>query len=173
MGLFRRVMEAVVPAGILDRLREYRHGRLPFPYRVVRPHSLVTNLNLFFLAELVRRLDAATVPGDLVECGVYRGGSAGVLAYHAVRSPLPRKVWLYDAFAGMPPASAEDDTYSRSIEGQYVGSEAQTRRILKRLRVPADRFEIVPGWFDDTLPRRRWGGSRCSTSIATSTTRSS
>lgn len=153
MGSLRWLADSLIPARIMDWLLEYRHGRLPIPYRVVRPHSMVSNVNLFFLAELVRRLDASRSPGDIVECGVYRGGSAGVLAYQAIQSPLPRKVWLYDAFAGMPPASEKDDDYSRSIAGQFIGSEKQTRRILSRLRIPVERFEIVAGWFNDTVPR--------------------
>ena len=153
MTTLRRQADAMIPAGLIEWLRESRHGCLPVPYQTVRPHSLVSSLNLFFLAELLRRLDASGSPGDIVECGVYRGGSAGVLAYHAVRSPLPRKVWLFDAFAGMPTASDKDDGYSRSIAGQFIGSEKQTRRIMSRLGIPTDRFEIVPGWFNDTLHR--------------------
>jgi O-methyltransferase len=153
MSALRRLAEVVMPARIMDWLLELRHGSLPVPYRVVRPHSLVSNLNLLFLAELLRRVDASRTPGDVVECGVYRGGSAGVLAYHAVRSPFPRKVWLYDAFSGMPPTTDKDDDYSRSIVGQFVGSEKQTRRILSRLHIPTDRFQIVRGWFNETLPQ--------------------
>jgi O-methyltransferase len=68
-------------------------------------------------------------------------------------SPANRNLWLYDAFAGMPAASKIDDPYSRSIQGQFVGSEAQTPRILHRLGVAESRYKIIRGWFEDTLPR--------------------
>jgi hypothetical protein len=42
---------------------------------------MLSYLNLFFLQELVRRIDRLGVEGDIVESGVYRGGSAGVLGY--------------------------------------------------------------------------------------------
>lgn len=43
------------------------------------------------------------VPGDYVECGVYRGGNIkGMMAYALDRNDL-RNVWLYDTFAGMTP----------------------------------------------------------------------
>jgi O-methyltransferase len=70
-----------------------------------------------------------------------------------MRSSSNRSLRLYDAFAGMPTASKMDDDYSRSIQGQFVGSEAQTRRILHRLGVTVDRYQIVRGWFEDTLPK--------------------
>lgn len=126
---------------------------LPEPLRTVLPHAMLSTLNLCFLQELARRVDRQGVRGDFVECGVYQGGSAGVLGYQAIRSTFQRRLWLYDSFAGMPVASENDDDYSQSIQGMYIGSEAQTRRILHRLRVPKDRFKIVVGWFEDTLPK--------------------
>jgi O-methyltransferase len=120
---------------------------------VIRPHSLLSNVNLFFLAELIRRLEDKGVEGDFVECGVYNGGSAGLLAWEALHSQVNRKVYLYDSFSGMPQSNeVKDDDYSKSIEGQYVGSEQLVRRIMKRLLIPNDGFEIRKGWFEQTLP---------------------
>jgi O-methyltransferase len=126
---------------------------LPLPFRAVRHSTLLSNLNLFFLQELARRADRLGLSGDFVECGVYKGGSAGVLGFEAMRSSIKRNLWLYDAFSGMPPATGMDDDHSRSIEGQYVGSESNTRRILHRLGVKESRYKIVRGWFEDTLPK--------------------
>lgn len=41
---------------------------------------------------------------------------------------------------------------SHQIATGYVGSEANTRRIMRRLGVPEDRYRIVVGWLEDTLP---------------------
>src|SRR5262245_10218383 len=81
MGVLRSFVKWALPGPVIDWLDECRYTGLPPPFRVVRPYSLVSNLNLFFLAELVRRLDAAAIPGAIIECGVYQGGSAAVLAY--------------------------------------------------------------------------------------------
>lgn len=112
---------------------------------------MLSDINLHFLQELARRADELRVPGDFVECGVYRGGSAGVLGHAVVRSTLKRHLWLYDSFAGMPPASEKDDAHSHGIEGQYVGSEQQARRILRKLRIGEDRYSIVRGRFEETF----------------------
>lgn len=138
---------------LVEFAEKIRYFGLPEPIRTVRRHSLLTYLNLFFLQELARRLEVDGTPGDFVECGVYRGGSAGVLAHAAMGSRFHRKLWLYDAFAGMPLANAEkDDDHSREIEGKFVGSEWQTRRILQRLSIPENRFSVSKGWFEQTLP---------------------
>jgi O-methyltransferase len=149
----KSLLRESLPQPLREFVEDVRYLGLPMPFRAVRPHSLLSNLNLFFLQELALRCDRLCVPGDFVECGVYRGRSAGVLGYAAIRSPFDRRLWLYDAFMGMPVASVHDDDYSRSIQGKYVGSEVQTRRILWRLGIPENRFKIVAGWFEDTLPK--------------------
>jgi O-methyltransferase len=53
----------------------------------------------------------------------------------------------------MPAAGEQDDEYSRALQGKFVGSEAVTRRILRRVGAPPERFEIVTGWFAETLAR--------------------
>jgi O-methyltransferase len=143
----------VMPNPVRELAYDLRYAGLPDPFRIVRPHSMLTHLNLFFLQELARRVDQDGVRGDFVECGVYRGGSAGVLGHAAMRSPFARKLWLYDSFAGMPEATDRDDDHSHAIAGQFIGSEAQTRRILQRVGVPDDRVAIIVGRFEETLPK--------------------
>ena len=49
-------------------------------------------------------IDHLGIPGDIVECGVWRGGNI-ILA----RIMCPDRVcWLYDTFAGMPPPGPYD-----------------------------------------------------------------
>jgi O-methyltransferase len=149
-SLKRKILN-LLPAAMQEAVQAYRYSGLPEPFRTARAHSMLTYINLFFLQELARRLDELKISGDFVECGVYRGGSAGVLGHTAMQSPFQRNLWLYDSFEGMPPASEKDDAYSHGIENQYVGSEGITRRILKNLRVPEDRYTIVRGRFEKTF----------------------
>jgi len=103
------------------------------------------------MEELCRRVGDERIPGDLVECGVYRGGSAGILGLEAMRSD--RRLWLFDAFAGMPDPSERDDRGAQTIATGFVGSEADTHRVLERLGVPPDRYTLVVGWLEETLPK--------------------
>jgi O-methyltransferase len=140
-----------VPEEWIERRRERNLRHFEHPLPIVLPHSLVDPLNLLFIKRVAERLDRAGVAGDFVEAGVYRGGSAGVLAAQAMKSP-DRRLWLFDAFAGMPAAGEHDDERSHAIEGQYVGSEARTRQILSRVGMDPRRTELRVGWFDDTFP---------------------
>jgi O-methyltransferase len=130
-----------------------RAGRLSEPWRSAYRHSQVTALNLHFLHELTERLGRLGVEGDIVECGVYRGGSASVLGWSMMqlRDGSPRRLWLFDSFAGFPKASDRDGAFSHSLEGRYVGSEELTRQLLARAGVPPERYRIVAGRFEDTF----------------------
>ena len=71
------------------------------------------------------------VDGDFFECGVYRGGTARVLA-DLVASALGKKLRLFDTFAGMPETDQKKDTHRKgdfsttSLEAvrQYVDNDA-------------------------------------------------
>jgi O-methyltransferase len=142
----RRIPPRVVERWHDRNLRSHGH-----PLRVVIPHSLVDPMNLAFLQRAAQRMNVTGVRGAFVECGVYRGGSAGVLAHEAMRAP-DRDLWLFDAFAGMPAAGEHDDARSHEIAGEYVGSEAQTLRILERVGMDPARTHLRVGWFEDTFP---------------------
>lgn len=51
----------------------------------------------------VNYLEAAKIPGDFVECGVWRGGSSMMAAMSLNELGLQPTIWLYDTFEGMPP----------------------------------------------------------------------
>lgn len=56
------------------------------------------------------------IPGDFVECGVWRGGSSLLVALLLKqRQSTDRSVWLYDTFNGMPvPTHVDVDKYGRT-----------------------------------------------------------
>src|SRR5687768_14846102 len=69
---------------------------------------------MYALYQAVRHVHAAKIPGDVVECGVWRGGSSMLAALTLTSlGDRERSLWLYDTFEGMPPPSDVD----RSIDG--------------------------------------------------------
>ena len=96
------------------------------------------------------------VPGDLVECGVWRGGLAMMMAgVLAARGVTDRKVWLADSFEGLPRMDGERD-FSADVDllnthGLAV-TEATVRASFEELGLMGDNIRFLPGWFGDTLP---------------------
>jgi O-methyltransferase len=109
------------------------------------------------IEECVRRVAETKIPGDFVECGVWKGGSAIFMKAVADRLGLvDRNVWLADSFEGMPkPIMAEDLTspdYDLSATDQLRSSPEQVLKSFQHLGLYDERVRILKGWFKDTLP---------------------
>src|SRR5919112_6757225 len=77
--------------------------------RAVRPYTLTSAEAVCALADAVRHVVANDIEGDIVECGVWRGGSMAAVARTLVAlGRSDRRLYLFDTFEGMPPPGAED-----------------------------------------------------------------
>jgi O-methyltransferase len=116
------------------------------------------------LCARVRQVLDEGIPGDLVECGVWRGGSAFLAAKMLdERGEEGRRVWLFDSFEGLPPPKPVDGPGAAAYAADhdspvyYDNCRADlddVRGTARKLGLDA-RTEIVPGWFDDTLMANR------------------
>jgi O-methyltransferase len=123
----------------------------------VKPqYTMVTNKNLIALYKLVQRVNELGLPGDIVECGVWNGGSAAVMGWannKETHNCMNRMIWLFDSFQGLPRPTEKDGKSEREnyFKGWCKGDVNKVRRIFARLGVPVDLVKIVPGWFEHTL----------------------
>lgn len=90
-------------------------------HQEVEAHTLVGPERCFRLVQLARM--AKLVPGDLAEVGVFRGGTARLLA----RTRPERELHLFDTFAGLPDRVSEHD---RLRAGEFAASLATVRGFL-------------------------------------------
>lgn len=90
------------------------------------------------------------VPGDYFEFGLWRGKTftyAHRLArrYHC----NGMKLWGFDSFSGLPQIDdARDSVWST---GQFACSEGEFRQILRRAGVAEKDYELVPGYYEQSL----------------------
>jgi O-methyltransferase len=123
----------------------------------VKPNfTMVTTRNLISLYSLARRVEALGIPGDIVECGVWNGGSAAVMG-HALNSlgnrAYHRNIWLFDSFQGLPLPGEKDGDSERDsyFDGWCKGDQRKVAQAFGMLGVPTNNVEIIPGWFESTL----------------------
>ena len=74
--------------------------------------SMGSDLRLYATLLACKHVVASGIPGDFVECGVWRGGQAMLAQGLFKRAEATRKVYLYDTFGGMTAPSFEDVAYT-------------------------------------------------------------
>jgi hypothetical protein len=103
------------------------------------------------------------VPGDLIETGVWRGGSTifmrGVLKACGVSD---RTVWVADSFEGLPapdpekyPIEAKAHQGAVMAEGynHFAAGLDEVQHNFRAYGLLDDQVRFLQGWFKDTLPR--------------------
>jgi hypothetical protein len=132
----------------------------------VRPFTLTSPERIVALRDSVRHAIAAGVPGDIVECGVWRGGSMMVIASTLHELGVDdRDLYLFDTFTHMPFPGEEDvDVFGRAAADYYdEASEAEAFRYLPLDAVkealastgyPVERMHFVQGLVEETIPEQ-------------------
>jgi len=119
-------------------------------------HTMIGRKRLDNIEFCLQQILRDGIPGDLIECGVLRGGAAifmrGYLAAHHVTD---RIVWVADSFQGLPPPTLPQDREQRLTADLFpmLAIDLDTvRNLFERYGLLDDQVRFLPGWFKDTLP---------------------
>ena len=153
-----------VPAEIFDELADFEEWQKTIIHRV-QPFTMTGIPRTAALVHAVTHLSKHKIPGDLAECGVWRGGSmmAAALTLLALEDTA-RDLFLYDTFEGMTTPADVDVSYRgqpareqmvkelRSHGGWcQAGVEDVTANLLATGYPPA-RIHFIKGRVEETLP---------------------
>ena len=174
-SLNRAVPEAVLsPASVDEQLQPAWFDHVWFGQAL----TMCSRKRLDNLQVCVEDCLAQGVPGDLIECGAWRGGATilmrGVLAAHGVTD---RAVWVADSFAGLPapPAGSVDEgmyNFDQVVRlERFAVDRTAVEASFARYGLLDGRVRFLAGWFRDTCRRRRSSGWRCCGWTATTTSR--
>jgi len=137
--------------------------------RAVSPYTMTSAEAVVALADAVRHVSARNVEGDIVECGVWRGGSmAAVARTLAALESFERRLYLFDTFEGMPRPGARDVNFAgetaedlyRERNGRGDGSdwcrasEDEVARVLAACGYDESKIHLVKGKVEETIPSR-------------------
>nr|WP_268777970.1 TylF/MycF family methyltransferase [Mycolicibacterium komanii]CRL67472.1 methyltransferase MtfB [Mycolicibacterium komanii] len=157
--LYLRVINTVQPIAL---------GTSPFGQRKrelgvdwpLNAETMIGTQRLASLQQCVETVLEEEVPGDLIECGVWRGGACilmrGVLAAYGDER---RNVWLADSFEGVPRPDVENYSADKGIMMRFdlsapvlAVSQEEVMANFERYGLLDDQVRFLPGWFKDTLP---------------------
>lgn len=117
-------------------------------YSQVVDHTLVDRFRCYELYHLVH--DVRSVPGDICEVGVWRGGTGAILAAAATRWKPDSRVYLCDTFCGVVKVTTLDSTYKG---GEHSDTSADIVRDLIA-NMGLRNVEVLEGVFPDATADR-------------------
>jgi hypothetical protein len=136
--------------------------------RAVEAHTMTSVPRLAAVVQGVEWIERRQLPGAVVECGVWQGGSMMAAALTLLRlGDDRRELYLYDTFAGMAEPEDVDRAYDGSSAEQLLSTQVPTAKSmadwcnagLDEVRTnmdstgyPAGRVHYVVGKVEDTIP---------------------
>jgi len=135
-------------------------------YEQCKPHTTCTIEPMYALFKAVEYIAKNNIKGDLVECGVFKGGSAMMMAlvlkhHHQTH----RKIYLYDTFEGMSAPTDNDKDFSGNTANLLLKStDKETGNVwcyaplelvknnMELTTYPTENIIYVKGKVEDTIP---------------------
>jgi hypothetical protein len=153
-------LEQQVDAVRAGSVSQLERSDLPPAFLQEREHvaafSLVSIERDYALYESVRYIVAAGITGDIVECGVWAGGSAAMAA-RALQAmgAADRRIWLYDTFGEFPHPGEHDEWYDGG-QGARQSPHTMAPSLEEVQRNMATTYHddvvFVKGRVEDTIP---------------------
>ncbi len=132
--------------------REKRMNGLDWP---ASAKTMIGYHRLSNIEYCIKKIQEDEIEGDLIETGVWRGGSA--MFMKAVLNELNitnKKVWLADSFNGVPHPKKEysADQESRLHKQRILSvSREEVEKNFRSFELLDENIEFLEGWFSDTL----------------------
>jgi O-methyltransferase len=103
-------------------------GDIADTIRSVQPFTMTTPERIYSIIQAVEHILKHNIPGDIVECGVWRGGSMMAAAKTLIKLGAPhRKLWLYDTFEGMTQPTNKDFDFRSIKAADYMKQTAANK----------------------------------------------
>jgi len=136
-------------------------------YEYTKHYTLTTIESMYGLYKAIEYIVKTGVPGDVVECGVWKGGSAMLMAHTLFKMQnTSRKIYLYDTFAGMSKPTEKDVLISDGLPTMEEWKKQQKNNYntwafspleevqnnMRKTGYPGDNIIYVKGKVEDTIP---------------------
>ncbi len=138
--------------------------------RAVKPRTMTSPEKLNALIHAVRYVVRHRIDGDIVECGVWRGGSMMAAAKTLLSTgDAERHLHLYDTYAGMSEPTEHDNRYDgRSAAEMLAAAERDApiwayasledvQQAMRETAFPAERIHYHKGRVEETIPEHAPG----------------
>lgn len=128
-------------------------------------YSMVSMDGLYSIFESLKYINKSGVKGDIVECGVWKGGSMMTAALTLnYLNEKGRKLYLFDTFEGMPEPGDTDKKIRTDVLATEMWKEAEysngwAKAVLEEVKLnlyktgyPEEKIIFVKGKVEETIP---------------------
>jgi hypothetical protein len=136
-------------------------------YNNVRNYTMTSPERIYCLVEAIKYIEKYKIEGDIVECGVWKGGS--MMAAAKMLNNLGsnnRSLYLYDTFEGMPePEDVDKNAQGEKARSLLTADENKEKNLiwaysnLETVKTnifstnyPFDKIHLIKGKVEDTIP---------------------
>ncbi|QAA81373.1 macrocin O-methyltransferase [Aequorivita sp. H23M31] len=131
----------------------------------VKNYTMTSSERIKVLLEAVDYIDKNKIPGDYVECGVWKGGSSLAVAMKLEEiGNLNKNIWLFDTFEGMSePTEFDEDLKGRLAKDRLAKEDKElswvwaysgldeVKKTMQRCNYPKSKIKFIKGKVEETL----------------------
>jgi hypothetical protein len=132
-------------------------------WKQVEPFTMTGAERGYALYRGALHLIESELPGAFIECGVWKGGSALLMALTILASGAPaRDIFIFDTFEGMPEPGDEDriawsdepvrERWERQDFAHWAVGEERVAQLIASSGYPMEKVHLVRGKVEETLP---------------------
>ena len=131
----------------------------------VRPFTMTSADRVAALCLAIEYILRRGIPGDVVECGVWKGGSSMAAAWSLLHGgDTSRTLHLFDTFEGMPPPADMDlrrdgVAATEIFAAHHVHNQHWIRSPLEEVKTnlaltgyPVEKIKFIQGKVEETIP---------------------
>lgn len=131
----------------------------------VEPYTMTSRARVAAMCLAVEYVCKRNIAGDIVECGVWRGGSSMAAAWALAHlGDFSRSLHLFDTFEGMPPPGAFDRRHDGVAAEAILATEAENSDYWARASLedvksnmaitsyPPEKITYTKGRIENTIP---------------------
>ncbi len=124
-------------------------------------YTLTSMERCYSLYKAIQYIAKGNIPGDIVECGVWRGGSAMLAALTLIKNDQTyRKIYLYDTYEGMSkPTDKDIDIHGvpyrllwEKEKELLTVSLNEVKKNMLSTGYPEENIIFIKGMVEDTIP---------------------
>jgi hypothetical protein len=133
--------------------------------RFARSFTMTSNERIFSLCRSVEYIVQHNIPGDIVECGVWKGGSMMAIARTLTNKGVTRRLYLFDTFEGMSEPTDADKNIRGQLATDALATEnrdtswnwaysplEEVKEHLRETGYDQSQVVFVKGKVEDTIP---------------------